>query len=152
MSRSARLGLVIYDTIVSDAGRVSAKVRTPHDNLFHKPYGGRQTPKRGEAVARPSNVHPCTIPARCARASCSRARAHNATPARSESWIALIHDCPAVMGQAMVFESGGYGPCSIQRHLLSPAAQRATLAQMARSMSTACEFEAAKHHVYSYVT
>ena len=47
MSRSARLGLVIYDTIGSDAGRVSAKVRTPHDNLFHKPYGGRQTPKRG---------------------------------------------------------------------------------------------------------
>ena len=27
-------------------------------------------------------------------------------------WTALIHDCLAVMGQAMVFESGGYGPSS----------------------------------------
>ena len=29
----------------------------------------------------------------------------------------LTHDCLAVMGQAMVFEFGGYGPSSILRHL-----------------------------------
>ena len=44
----------------------------------------------------------------------------------TEQWIALIHDCPAVMDQAMVFESGGYGPSSILWDLLLLAARRAT--------------------------
>ena len=47
----------------------------------------------------------------------------------------LTHDCPAVMGQAMVFEFGGYGPSSILRHLPLLAARRATCGSGSHSHS-----------------
>ena len=53
-----------------------------------------------------------------------------------------LDDCPAVMGhEAMVFESGGYGPSSVIRHLLQRAAQRATFGSGngSRSRSGACQ-------------